>query len=43
MSDPLHTASRPRLLSTAAGTRTDAFGPTEWGLLAAIASWPASM
>jgi drug/metabolite transporter (DMT)-like permease len=26
--------TRPRVLSTAAGTRTEAFGPTEWGLLA---------
>jgi drug/metabolite transporter (DMT)-like permease len=26
----------PRLITTARGTRTEAFGPTEWGLLAAI-------
>ena len=29
--------TRPRVLATAAGTRTDAFGPTEWGLLAGVA------
>jgi drug/metabolite transporter (DMT)-like permease len=34
---------RPRLLATAAGTRSEAFGPAEWGLLAAIASiWGSS-
>lgn len=34
---------RPRLLATAAGTRTEAFGPSEWGLLAAIATiWGSS-
>ena len=27
--------TRPRVLTTATGTRTEAFGPTEWGLLAA--------
>jgi len=37
VSDPLHSATRPRLPPTSAGTRSDAFGPTEWGLLAAIA------
>ncbi|MFN2595160.1 MAG: DMT family transporter [Actinomycetota bacterium] len=29
--------SRPRMLSTSAGSRPDAFGSTEWGLLALIA------
>jgi hypothetical protein len=34
---------RSRLLATAAGTRSEAFGPTEWGLLATIASiWGSS-
>jgi drug/metabolite transporter (DMT)-like permease len=34
---------RSRLLQTTAGTRSEAFGPIEWGLLAAIASiWGAS-
>jgi drug/metabolite transporter (DMT)-like permease len=34
---------RRQLLTTAAGTRSDAFGPAEWGLLAAIASvWGSS-
>ena len=32
-----------RLLSSASGTRTEAFGPAEWGLLAAVASiWGSS-
>jgi drug/metabolite transporter (DMT)-like permease len=29
--------ARSRLLSTAQGTRTEAFGPAEWGLLASVA------
>lgn len=38
-----HLAGRRRLLSTAAGTRSAAFGPAEWGLLAAAASiWGSS-
>jgi drug/metabolite transporter (DMT)-like permease len=27
--------TKPRMITTAAGTRSEAFGPTEWGLLAA--------
>jgi drug/metabolite transporter (DMT)-like permease len=43
LSDPIRTAPRPRLVSTSAGSRTDAFGPTEWGLLSAIAAiWGSS-
>ncbi|MDQ4005688.1 MAG: DMT family transporter [Actinomycetota bacterium] len=34
---------RPSVLATARGTRTEAFGPVEWGLLVAIASmWGSS-
>ena len=37
------TAPRRRLLESGAGTRDDAFGPSEWGLLAVIASiWGSS-
>jgi drug/metabolite transporter (DMT)-like permease len=33
----------PRIITTAQGTRSEAFGPTEWGLLAAIAAiWGSS-
>jgi drug/metabolite transporter (DMT)-like permease len=33
----------PRIITTARGTRAEAFGPTEWGLLAAIAAiWGSS-
>jgi drug/metabolite transporter (DMT)-like permease len=40
---PQAASPRSRLLTTAAGTRSEAFGPVEWGLLAAIASiWGSS-
>jgi drug/metabolite transporter (DMT)-like permease len=40
---PQAATQRSRLPATAAGVRTEAFGPTEWGLLAAIASiWGSS-
>ena len=43
MSHPPSHAPRQRLLQTAAGTRLEAFGPAEWGLLAVIATiWGAS-
>lgn len=43
MSTPPPHAPRTRLLQTAAGTRLEAFGPAEWGLLAVIATiWGAS-
>ena len=35
--------SRPAVLATARGTRTEAFGPVEWGLLTAVAAmWGSS-
>lgn len=34
---PASAPARARLLSTSAGSITDAFGPTEWGLLSAVA------
>ena len=43
MSHPPSHAPRQRLLQTAAGTRLEAFGAAEWGLLAVIATiWGAS-
>jgi drug/metabolite transporter (DMT)-like permease len=40
---PQAASRRSRLLTTAAGTRSEAFGPMDWGLLAAIASiWGSS-
>jgi len=43
VSHPPSHAPRQRLLQTAAGTRLEAFGPAEWGLLAVIATiWGAS-
>lgn len=43
MSHPPSHAPRQRLLQTAAGTRLEAFGPAEWGLLAVIATiWGSS-
>ena len=43
MSTPPPHAPRQRLLQTASGTRLEAFGPAEWGLLAVIATiWGSS-
>jgi len=43
VSGPAPSPTRPRLITTSAGTNLDAFGPREWGLLAAIASiWGSS-
>ena len=43
MSTPPPHAPRQRLLQTAAGTRLEAFGPAEWGLLVVIATiWGSS-